>query len=63
MKRGKKKSEKFEIPTVRGERVKILGKRPENFKGLGHTVPGANILVLYPGGEKGVVRKADIEEG
>ena len=63
MKRHKTKREKVRIPTVRGEKVTILGKRPCDFKGRGADDPGARTLVRFSNGEKGVVHRSDIQEG
>jgi hypothetical protein len=49
-------------PTVRGERVTIIGERGPEWSGLGHTDRLATVLVGYPDGEIGAVRQSDIRE-
>jgi hypothetical protein len=54
----------YNNPTVRGEKVIILGFDETPQPGvLGAVVDGAHILVQYPDGESGYVRESDIREG
>lgn len=57
--------EQFNNPTVRGERVTILGQHQDADKDrsvLGAANDGANVLVEYPDGERGYVSEDQINE-
>jgi hypothetical protein len=45
---------------VRGEEVTIIGPKPPGFTGLGHL--NGDVLVLYPDGEQGCVKRSDIKK-
>jgi hypothetical protein len=47
--------------TVRGERVTVLGPKPEDWTGLGRTIP-EGVLVCYPDGEVGAVPESALSE-
>lgn len=44
--------------TVRGERVEILGPKPDGWEGLGDAI--GDTLVRYPDGEIGAVPAGDL---
>jgi hypothetical protein len=53
----------YNNPTVRGEKVMIIGFDETPQTGvLGAVVDDARILVQYPDGERGYVRESDIIE-
>lgn len=57
--------DQFNNPTVRGERVTILGQHQDADKDrsvLGSAIDGANVLVEYPDGERGYVSEDQINE-